>query len=337
MSSQAWAPRFHRGFTLVELLVVIGIIAILIAVLLPALQAARRQADRTKCLAALKELGNGYAMYAADNRGYWPVAIHAYQGSSPGISYPARDTRYHDFIAKYVMGPQAVTAPDGTQYRDNEMNFNGTMNVRTILAGGRSYATHGEFGTAVDPIWIGTLRDRNSVLWGCPSWNRVGAAGGQYNFGANNGYAMSPFPKAPLDLAPDNGFSAGVKAWGLMMAKCAWRNEDKTGTCGTQFAGQYHKAGAYTRASERALVFDGIHNGSYFTVPAWNRAYPYHPDTATPLPAHPDYRMPIDWRRHTAKLPGSIKSSDQTLNMLFCDGHAAPVSAREAYRAIRFN
>lgn len=82
-----------RGFTLVELLVVITIIAVLVALLLPALQSARGRAKTAQCSNNQRQVGVGFAGYLADNNGYYPY-IYPSWFINRCPSYPSVDKSY---------------------------------------------------------------------------------------------------------------------------------------------------------------------------------------------------------------------------------------------------
>lgn len=104
--------RARPGFTLVELLVVIGIIALLISILLPSLNKAREAARTIKCASNLRTIGQGLALYQVDSKGFYPAA-YMYKGSYQTGGTPL--TPYEGYIhwSSYLYGTKAKGNNDG--------------------------------------------------------------------------------------------------------------------------------------------------------------------------------------------------------------------------------
>ena len=122
-------PACSRGaFTLVELLVVIGIIAVLISILLPTLGRAREAANRTACLANMRTIGQMYLLYAHDNKRQIPLGT---QSNVYQESYWIRlNGRYPSwgpfFLGGYMKSPQAFYCPSSM---DPYYMYNGQSNA----------------------------------------------------------------------------------------------------------------------------------------------------------------------------------------------------------------
>ncbi len=140
----------EKGFTLIELLVVISIIALLIAILLPALSAARESARGVQCLSNQRQTGLATMAYLSDNQDVFPQAYFR------DASSPSTYQRYwagHLFVQKYVSTARVYICPTFDDPSNNRfIVYDGWDDV----TGRETWWAYPHFGVNIS--WFGSRR-----------------------------------------------------------------------------------------------------------------------------------------------------------------------------------
>jgi len=317
LRSRPVAHRPGSGFTLVELLVVIGIIALLIAILLPALNKARQAAQRTACATKLQQIMIAANIHATEHKGFYPLVgqLNAH-GDGPGQMSPdgLNDTytnhyTYFGFqgIATGNAGDTRILAP--IHYAlGSEMGFKRNLaNNTDALQSAADSDNTGVTRCFLCPSQATTPSDIKQI-----SWLYAGTFGNYY--GGYVGSLSYIFNEAVLGFDDSYGRLRGLSTSVRQPAK-------------TVFAADGLPGGALTRPSDAWTAFNtpppGSPPGPYGTQTFYNNvqvAGGYPPitlsDALTNRAGGPSHHA----------LAGSPECFDRIrhqgkMNVAFCDGH----------------
>jgi prepilin-type N-terminal cleavage/methylation domain-containing protein len=286
------SPRRRQGFTLIELLVVIAIIAILIALLVPAVQKVRAAANITSCRNNLKNIGLAFHMYHGDNKafpsgglGYWQDT-RVFNGTVP-TNYFSQAWGWGYQILPYIEQNPLYSLPPG---QDNIIaqtpipvyfcpnvrsvqtvsGYGGACNVRAMndyAGNGGTSGTSGAFGSG-NNTFDGPL---------VPSASQSGQARkiGQITDGTSNTilvgekYVGTNAQAGGFDCNNDQGytdgwdndmivFAQGDRNWGLTYPSAVPKRYDNTSSsCGGWFGSSHYSCQfVFCDGAVRGIQFD---------------------------------------------------------------------------------
>jgi len=167
-----------RAFTLVELLVVVGIVAVLISLLIPVVAGARRHALRVQCASNLRQIVLGFIQYGHDNRGYFPASGGWLNAAYPEdwIHWRRVDRLDDSAIAKYVgrpVNPALFRCPadDEWPFRKRTLALPGTFAAMQVYPYPYSYCSNSQL--SCDEVLISKLHsDSKNTQFTRELWER---------------------------------------------------------------------------------------------------------------------------------------------------------------------
>jgi prepilin-type N-terminal cleavage/methylation domain-containing protein/prepilin-type processing-associated H-X9-DG protein len=286
------SPRRH-AFTLVELLVVIGIIAVLISILLPSLNAARRSAQTVKCAANLRQIGQMVLIYTNNNKGVLP---YGYWNGTRGAGYDGSKAGDWTTLLAGTMDPKnGTTYDDAKAYSIDNPGARGVFLCPTAQLGtAGGLLTHFSAHPRLIP-------DMSNV----PNYDGANgpAPAGQWRF--------TPYPVGKIKRSSEialmfdgtqKSLSGGPSGGDQMGANVTARILDG----GRIYWSSY-------------LTDDRSKDGNWWMVPSF------------PIDTTPDGGNAANWNKDTDDNWGNVRfrhGKNDTSNVLYVDGHVQAVRAK---------
>ena len=222
------SPSARRAFTLIELLVVIAIIAILIGLLLPAVQKVREAAARAKCQNNLKQLATAVHNYASSNSDKLPPLRAGYStAGTPTFNYGGW---WHFSLLPYV--EQNAIYQAGVNYcmaNGNGSSQNagvGTGNIQSVLVPMfqcPSDATYSGSGPVTNSGWAGTSYGANAALFG--TVNNNGSRYSSYLIGNIPDGTSNTVGAAEVIAGCQEGGAGYARLWTVTWDDQSWNPE----------------------------------------------------------------------------------------------------------------